>query len=172
MLAYITKRVDRIDDRRLAMEDMCQFTERLTEDKYKGSMEQVGKIIRRYSENTGFDLVEFFEVALFCFLTGNADMHLKNFSLLRPIEGSVALAPAYDLAATKIVLPEDPEEAALTINGKKRNLHRSDFEAMARTLGITGRVVESSLGKFGDNYEDAMQLINKSFLKKAQREAY
>jgi serine/threonine-protein kinase HipA len=99
-------------------------------------------------------------------------MHLKNFSLMRSIEGSVALAPAYDLVATKIVIPDDPEEAALTINGKKRNLRRTDFEAMARTLGIAGRVVESSLAKFSDNYKDAMQLINKSFLKEAQRETY
>jgi serine/threonine-protein kinase HipA len=171
-LAYITKRIDRVDARKLSMEDMCQLTERLTEDKYKGSMEQVGKIIRKFSENPGFDLVEFFELTLFCFLTGNADMHLKNFSLIRSVEGLVTLAPAYDLIATKLAMPADPEEVALTINGKKRNLRRSDFEAFADTLGINDKVRRSSFEKFAEGYESARALVGKSFLSKSLREAY
>lgn len=77
-LAYITKRIDRAKKTKLHMEDMCQLTERLTEDKYKGSYEQIAKAILKYSENPGLDLINFFEQVIFSFLTGNADMHLKN----------------------------------------------------------------------------------------------
>ena len=171
-LSYITKRVDRVDDRKFAMEDMCQLTERLTEDKYKGSMEQVGKVVRKFSENRGFDILEFFEVAVFSFLTGNADMHLKNFSLVRSSDGSISLSPAYDLVATKIAMPEDKEEMALTINGKKRNLRKSDFEMLGKSLGINEKVMGNSFAKFADGYQDAINFVEKSFLKKSLREEY
>jgi len=171
-LSYITKRIDRVDDRKFAMEDMCQLTERLTEDKYKGSMEQVGKVVKKYSENIGNDLLEFFEVAVYSFLTGNADMHLKNFSLLRSGDGSISLTPAYDLVATKIVLPEDQEEMALTINGKKRNLRKSDFEMLGKSVGISEKVLGNSFSKFADGYQGAINFVEKSFLKKSLRVEY
>lgn len=89
-LAYITKRIDRIGGgEKIAMEDMCQITERLTEDKYKGSLEQVGRTIRHHSTQPGLDTINFFELILFCYLTGNSDMHLKNFSLWRPFQGDL-----------------------------------------------------------------------------------
>ena len=81
-LAYITKRIDRTKKIKIHMEDMCQLTERLTEDKYKGSYEQIAKAIANFSTNPGLDLINFFEQLIFSFLTGNADMHLKNFSLI------------------------------------------------------------------------------------------
>jgi serine/threonine-protein kinase HipA len=84
-LAYITKRIDRTKKGKLHMEDMCQLTERLTEQKYDGSYEQIAKAILKYSSNPGLDVVNFFEQVLFSFLTGNADMHLKNFSLFNRV---------------------------------------------------------------------------------------
>lgn len=119
-LAYITKRIDRVKTGKLHMEDMCQLTERLTEDKYHGSHEQVAKVILKYSRNPGLDVINYFEQVLFSFLTGNADMHLKNFSLIKiPGTGHV-LSPAYDLVATALVNPADKEDLALTLNGKKK----------------------------------------------------
>jgi len=144
----------------------------VTEDKYKGSMEQVGKVVKKYSENIGNDLLEFFEVAVYSFLTGNADMHLKNFSLLRSGDGSISLTPAYDLVATKIVLPEDQEEMALTINGKKRNLRRGDFEVLGQSLAINEKVLRNSFGKFDDGLKGAIKFVEKSFLKNSLREKY
>ena len=123
--AYITRRVDRIRPGvKRHMEDLCQVSGRLTEYKYSGSVEQLGKLIYRHSIAPGLDRINFFELLLFCFLTGNADMHLKNFSLLRHEEG-YRLAPAYDLLPTKLVLPADMEESALTVDGKKRRLDRA-----------------------------------------------
>ena len=73
-------------------------------------------------------------------MTGNADMHLKNFSLLTNEEDEVTLSPAYDLLSTKILMPEDKEELALTLNGKKNNLRKKDFELFAEKLGINDKV--------------------------------
>ncbi|WP_242917242.1 HipA domain-containing protein [Pontibacter liquoris] len=119
-LAYITRRIDRTRKGKLHKEDMCQHTERLAEDKYHGSYEQIAKSIRRYSTNPGLDVVNFYEQVLFSFLIGNADMHLKNFSLLlQPALGPV-LAPAYDLVATALVNRADEKDMALMLNGKKK----------------------------------------------------
>lgn len=89
---------------KLAMEDMCQLAGRLTEDKYRGSYEQIAKIIKLYSATPKLDLVNFYELVLFSFLTGNADMHLKNFSLLEHKKIGMVLSPAYDLANTALVV--------------------------------------------------------------------
>jgi serine/threonine-protein kinase HipA len=163
-LAYITKRIDREDGKKLAMEDMCQLTERLTEDKYKGSMEQIGKIVRKYSVNSGLDVLELFEITLFSFLTGNTDMHLKNFSLIRESDGSIVLAPAYDLVSTKLVIPQDEEETALTINGKKGNLKLIDFKEYARSLVINDKTVQNSLEKFKSSIPLMLEFIDRSFI--------
>ena len=171
-LAYLTKRIDRVDGKKLAMEDMCQLTERLTEDKYKGSMEQISKIIKKYSANSGLDVLELFERTLFCFLTGNADMHLKNFSLIRELDGSIVLAPAYDLVATKLVIPQDNEETALTINGKKQNLTLNDFKEYAISLSINEKTMRNSLDKIQSSIPKLIDFIDKSFLIAQLKDSY
>jgi serine/threonine-protein kinase HipA len=171
-LAYLTKRVDRRNGKKVHMEDMCQLSERLTEDKYKGSMEQVGKVINLHAENRGFDALEFFRLALVSFLTGNADMHLKNFSLLHASDGSISLAPAYDLVATKLILPEDKEETALTVNGKKGTLRESDFRALAESLLITDTVYKNTLREFEGRLPNALAFLNQSFLTRETSEDY
>lgn len=128
-LGYLTRRIDRTDKgEKLPMEDMAQLTERLTEYKYKGSYEQIGKAIEKYSTSPLLDLVNFWQQAVFCWITGNADMHLKNFSIYNPEQGQYQLTPGYDMVSTVLVMPEDTEELAITLNGKKRKLRRSDFE--------------------------------------------
>src|ERR1700744_1231465 len=112
-LAYITKRFDRVNGRKLPLEDMCQLTETLTSQKYRGSMEKVGKHIDLFSSSPGFDKLALFVLTLFSFVSGNADMHLKNFSLLTGETGRIRLAPAYDLLSTKLAMPDDREDIAL-----------------------------------------------------------
>ena len=143
-IAYITKRVDRQQihahtPQRLAMEDFCQLDYKPTEEKYHGSYERCAKIISRYSTRPGFDLSELFMRLVFCFLTGNSDMHLKNFSLLETTVGSsqYALSPAYDLLPVQLILPNDIEDTALTLNGKNQKLRRKDFLVFAATAGIS-----------------------------------
>ncbi len=163
-LAYITKRIDRNKKNKLHMEDMCQLTERLTEDKYHGSYEQIAKAIVKYSSNPGLDVVNFFEQVLFSFLTGNADMHLKNFSLiLKPGVGNV-IAPAYDLVATALVNPADKEDLALTLNGKKKKITQNDFIAAFRTLNLDPKQQENIFRKMISAKTGWMDFIGISFL--------
>jgi serine/threonine-protein kinase HipA len=171
-LAYITKRFDRTKTAKLHVEDMAQLTEVLTERKYFSSMEKVGKTVLKYSDYSGNDALRLFELTLFCYLTGNADMHLKNFSLLRNEDDEIVLSPAYDLLATKLLIPEDKEEIALPINGKKSNLKKSDFDKFAMKLGINNVVTENVYNKFSSSINFLMSFIDKSFLKEKTRSNY
>ena len=172
-LCYITRRIDRLDDgNKVPMEDMCQLTERLTEYKYKGSYEQIAKAIRRYSSAPQLDVVNFWEVVVFSWLTGNADMHLKNFSLYNPMHGGYTLTPAYDMLATTLVMPEDPEELALTLNGKKRKLRKADFIKSITASGVDEKVIDNMARRFGRVLPMWFELIDRSFLPEDLCRAY
>ncbi len=171
-LAYVTKRVDRTKKGKLAMEDMCQLTERLTEDKYNGSYEQIGKAILKYSTTPGLDVVNFFELVLFSFITGNADMHLKNFSLLEQPGLGMTLSPAYDLVNTALVNPADEEEMALTLNGKKKKLKKQDFVAMMNTLKVEEKQQRNIFNKMEKALPKWLDLIDKSLLSDDFMEKY
>ena len=151
--AFITKRVDRIIDRtgvkKLAMEDLCQLDGRLTADKYKGSYERCAKIIKHYSSVPALDLTEFFLRIVFSFAVGNSDMHLKNFSLIEtaPESGVYVLSPAYDLLPVNLVMPEDKEQLALTLNGRKANIRRRDLLVFADTIGIAEKAATDMIDK-------------------------
>ena len=151
-LAYITKRIDRRDGKMLAMEDFCQLDGRLTEDKYKGSYERCAKIIFKYSSRAGLDITELFIRVVFSFIVGNSDMHLKNFSLIETDEnsGSYIFSDAYDMLPVNSVNPADTEQTALTMNGKKRNLHRNDFLKFADACQIdrtvAGKIIDRLKG--------------------------
>ncbi len=171
-LAYITKRFDRVDNEKLALEDMCQLTGTLTSEKYRGSMEKIGRIIHQYATIPGLAALQFFELSLFCFLTGNADMHLKNFSLLTTREKDILFAPAYDLVNTRLAIPDDKEEMALTLNAKRRKITKKDFDKLAEGLKITVRASENVYEKFTRKIIEADGLIKKSFLNEEMRAAY
>ncbi len=170
-LAYLTRRIDRDGERRIHMEDMCQLSGRLTEDKYRGSYEQIGRIVKEHAANTGFDLIRFAETVLFSFLTGNTDMHLKNFSL-RYDGVTATLAPAYDLVATKLVLPEDIEETALTLNGKKRRLTARDFRLFCGAIGLTEKQTRSLIDRMIEAAERFPASLEESFLPAPVRQSF
>jgi serine/threonine-protein kinase HipA len=171
-LAYITKRVDRIKKEKLAMEDMCQLTERLTEDKYLGSYEQIAKTIQKYSATPGLDVINFFELVLFSFLTGNADMHLKNFSLLEQPGLGMVLSPAYDLINTSLANPADDEELALTLNGKKKKIKKQDFVAAMKSLKMEEQQQQNIFDKMRKSQPKWLEQIEVSFLSKEFKEQY
>lgn len=174
-LSYLTKRVDRdTKGNFIHMEDFCQLTERLTEDKYKGSMEKIAKTIRMYSSNTFFDISTFFELSLFSYLTGNGDMHLKNFSLIYDSISDVSLCPAYDLLSTRLIIPEkeDNEELALTLNDKKRKLKIEDFNVFAKHIGINKKQVENIYNKYRKRIKPSFKIIEKSFLTNSLKNQY
>ena len=171
-LGYITKRIDRTKKgEKIDMEDMCQLTLHPTEYKYKGSYEQIAKVIMKYSDMPRLDLANYMQLLLFCFITGNNDMHLKNFSLYRPSEG-YQLTPAYDLVNTSIANPDDTEELALPLSGRKTKLHLANFLQAAATMGIEENVVRHLTDNMSKALPKWMQLINDSFLDETMKEKY
>lgn len=171
-LGYITKRIDRQENgEKIDMEDMCQLTLHPTEYKYKGSHEQIAKTILQYSNTPKLDLTNYMQLLLFCFVTGNNDMHLKNFSLYRPSEG-YQLTPAYDLLNVAIANPKDKEELALTLVGKKAKLRLADFLNAAKTMGLEENVVQRLVAGLHKVFPKWQQLIKDSFLSDDQKQAY
>ncbi len=169
-LAYITKRIDRNEDgKKIHMLDMFQITEAV--DKYKSTMERVGKALRQYSADTLMDQLKYFELTVFCFLTGNNDMHLKNFSMIET-GGQWSLSPAYDLLNVNLVNPKDKEELALSMEGKKRKFTRNHFERFGANLGLNKKQIQGVFNRLEHNKSEAKRLIDASFLSDAMQEFY
>ena len=161
-LSNITKRIDRNEDgSKIHMIDMFQVVEAF--DKYLGSMERIGKAIHKYADNILLDLLRFYELTVFSYLVGNNDMHLKNFSMIKTSYGW-ALSPAYDLLNVAIVNPEDMEELALTIAGKKKKITRMLLFDFGIGLGLTKKQIEGVFKRFKGLEGDALALIRISFL--------
>lgn len=171
-LGYITKRIDRTKNgEKIDMEDMCQLTMHPTEYKYKGSHEQIAKVIKQHCDMPKLDLTNYMQVLLFCFVTGNNDMHLKNFSLYRPSNG-YQLSPAYDLINVAIANPEDKEELALSLSGKKSNLKLDDFLRSTTTMGVEENVVLHLIENMRKAIPKWKSLIQSSFLSEEMKDRY
>ena len=176
--AYITRRIDRKVVRgkmsMCAMEDFCQLGQRLTQDKYRGSYEQCVRIIQRYSSRPLLDLTEFFMRLVFCYVIGNSDMHLKNFSLIETAPGTreFCLSEAYDLLPVNLILPEDHEEMALTLNGKKQKIRKKDFLLLAEKSGIARKTAENLINKVCSCEERWIDILLQSMLNEEQRDSW
>lgn len=171
-LGYITKRIDRTKNgEKIDMEDMCQLTLHPTEYKYKGSYEKIAKTIVQYSGIPKLDLTNYMQLLLFCFVTGNNDMHLKNFSLYRPSENYL-LTPAYDLLNVAIANPKDKGELALPLSGRKTKLRLDDFLNAAKTMGLDENVVQHLIESLQKTLPKWQTLIHNSFLSEDIKKAY
>ena len=169
-LSYITKRIDRKENgEKIHMQDMFQITEAF--DKYRSSLEKIGKAITEYSSNTLLDILRFYEVILFSYITGNNDMHLKNFSLIRNNE-NWEFSPAYDLLNVHLHLPEDKEETALTLAGKKSRLNKKDFIQLGLKFNLTEKQISNSFKRLKKGEKKMLTLIEKSFLTPENQEKY
>lgn len=168
---YITKRIDRnikgnsVD--LYAMEDFCQLSNRLTQDKYKGSYEKCSRIIKQYSYRPGLDLAELYIRVLFSYIIGNSDMHMKNFSLkeTKPGNREFYLAEAYDMLFVNVVMPEDKEQLALTLNGKKKNIRRKEFILFAEQCGMNKVVADKTIKRLCSMKDKFYEKVNQSYLR-------
>lgn len=159
-LCYIVKRFDRTGDgKKWAKETVFQISGE--EDKYTGSLERVGKIVRAHVTRTGLEMIEFFERVVLCFLMGNGDMHQKNWALLTDDKSVVRLAPCYDFVSSKIYLP-DELDSALTLNGKNNKLTRNDFETFAAALQIDPKAAQQALSAFPPHGESRLITLCKT----------
>ena len=169
-IVYIARRFDRVHGKKIHIEDLCQLSEFLTENKYKSSYEKAGRVVTQYCHK-GLDLLTYFELVLFSYLSGNNDMHLKNFSLMHGPDG-IVLSPGYDLLNVNLLNPKDEEELALTLNGKKNRLKLPDFKALAENLRINEKAYYNSFKLFSSKNAEVMDLIDRSFLDKKMKKAY
>jgi serine/threonine-protein kinase HipA len=165
-LAYITKRFDRNLETKFSCEDLCQLTETLTEHKYRGSYERTGKTIQKWSTQSGLDTINYFKLVVFCYVIGNADMHLKNFSMLEGLDGQFAISPCYDLVSTILVIKNENEQMALTVNGRKNKINKQDFEALGTQLSLTEKQIENVFQSFVKNLDASIWWMENSFLPK------
>jgi serine/threonine-protein kinase HipA len=169
-LCYITKRVDRkANGNKIHMIDFLQILE--LEQKYLGTMEMLGKKIGELSANTLMDQFRFFELAVFNFIIGNNDMHLKNFSMILSDYGWT-FSPAYDLMNVKIILPKDQEDTALKLGGKKQNFNRGYFDRLGKVLELNDKQIRAVYQRLKSWLPSAIQLIEQSFLQEAATKRY
>lgn len=172
-MAYLTRRIDRDNHgKKHLMEDLCQISERITDDKYKSSYEKIAKLIKLHSSAPMLDLVNFWEVVVFSWITGNSDMHLKNFSLISRTPGHYVLSQAYDLLNVHLIFPEDHEELALTLDGRKKHLNKQNFIHAMASSGLTEKVIENIFSKFINVAQKWYDFIDISFLPVELKERY
>lgn len=130
---------------RVRCEDACQILEVPTSLKYLGNLETLARMIREHCSNPSLQLVKFFQRVVFCWVTGNGDMHLKNWSLIEngPL---VELAPAYDLLNTQLLIDDD-EESALALDGQKSGFDRHLLiDYLGRELcGVNEKMIANTL---------------------------
>lgn len=175
-MVYLTKRIDRADEGRgvcrYAMEDFCQLSERLAEDKYKGSYESCVRAVGKYSENPGLDKSEIFLRLVVSFMIGNSDLHLKNFSLIEREPGGreFELSKAYDILPVNVVEPRDLDEMALSLNGKKRGLEREDFLEFAEYCEIGAEAGVKMIDRICEAEGEVLGLVRDAFLGVRQKE--
>ena len=166
-LGYLSLRMDRGQKgEKASMLDMCQLSNRLTEHKYQGTYQQLAETIKKYSSAPMLDVQRFWEVVLFSWITGNSDMHCKNFSLIDTGNGEYTLAPAYDLLAVLLADPEDTEEMAMTftVGGDKKGFDRNTFLTAFTQSGIPIAVADRMIERMKGNLPVWKELIGQSFL--------
>lgn len=169
-LSYITKRIDRTaTGKKIHMLDMYQITEAF--DKYRSSVEKVGKAVINYSFNTLLDVLRLYEIVIFSHITGNNDMHLKNFSMILKDDNWV-FSPAYDLLNVQLHLPEDKEETALTIGGKKSRLTKTDFIQLGLKFSLSEKQIQNVFKRVIKAENKILQLVDQSFLNDDNKTKY
>lgn len=172
-LNYITRRIDRTEDgRKLPMEDFCQIAGLMTDQKYQGSYKYIASLVKQYSCVPGLDLTTFWEQVIFSWIVGNADMHMKNFSLISTERGKYHLTPTYDQVSTALVMPEDTEELALPLQGFKKGLMPFDFIYAMTDSGVAPKAAERILARFQSYKEAWFACIDNSFLTEEQKTRY
>lgn len=169
-IAYITQRFDRSDDGKRAMEDFCQLASLPPKDKYAGSAELCARIVHRYASEPIIEAAKLFRRMAFAWWTGNGDMHLKNFALLRGDDSRWRLAPAYDLLATRLLIADD--RLALPLAGRDDRLTRNHLLDYAASCRVPKRAAGRILGDLADRHEDLLECIEASPLPGDLRAAY
>ena len=174
-LGYLTLRMDRgRKGEKISMLDMCQLSNRLTEHKYYGTYQQLAETVKKFSSAPMLDVQRYWEVVLFSWITGNSDMHCKNFSLVDNGSGEYVMAPAYDLLAVLLADPEDTEEMAMsfTVGGGKNGFDRNTFMTAFTQSGSPAAVADKMIDRMKGHLPVWKELIGQSFLPDQMKAEY
>lgn len=158
-LAYVIKRFDREEGIKFQQEEFVQLLG--SNDKYNGSVEQIGRKLKEISSAPGYDAQLLFDRVVLNFIIGNGDAHLKNYAILHK-EGNIRLAPAFDVVCSRLVIPNE-DESAININGKKNRLLKEDFDKLAEYLNVPMKV---RYEKFEKKFKAIKTIIVSSQIKK------
>ncbi len=173
-LSYFIKRYDRTGkNNKLHVEDFAQLAGETRDTKYNFSVEKLIKLIDDNCTFPQIEKIKFFKRFLFNFLTGNEDMHLKNYSIISQND-KIELCPAYDFLNSSIVLGKDVEETALSLKGKKKNLTKNiliDYLGQER-LNLNQTVIDKALKELQSTIPAWYELIDNSFLRKDLKDNY
>lgn len=162
-LSYVVKRFDREKSVKIHQEDFGQILEQT--DKYKGSVEQIGRKLKEISSAPGYDAQLLFERVVLNFILGNGDAHLKNYSIAYRDKDNIRLTPAYDIVCSKLVIPGDVD-SAITIHGKKNKLLREDFDQLGDYFSIP---IKIRYEKFGNKFNVMRKIIETSSIAKEKQ---
>lgn len=183
-MAYITKRFDVHSNGKYAQEDFASLMGLTkanggSDFKYNnGSYEECAEIIRKYVKAGAINVLRFFRVVLFNFITLNDDAHLKNFSLISNGK-EYHLSPAYDLINTSLQIYE-PRIFALDKGLFKEGMHLTDtrqvssddFMELGRRIGLPEKLVLQEINRFSTLNEKADAMIRRSFLSEKLKKTY
>jgi serine/threonine-protein kinase HipA len=173
-LTYFIKRFDRKGHHdKIPVEDFAQLAGLNRDTKYDYSMEKVILLIDRYCTFPAIEKIKLFKLTIFNYLTGNEDMHLKNFSIITQDEKS-SLSPCYDLINSTIEYKKQEEEIALPLKGKKKKLTRNLFINYfgKERCELTDKSIEKVLETISLSVPIWKELIEYSFLSQEMREKY
>jgi len=173
-LTYFIKRFDRkARNQKIPVEDFSQLIGKNRETKYDSSMEKVAATINKYCTFPVIEKSKLFRLTLVNYLSGNEDMHLKNFSLIT-INQIHELSPAYDLVNTTIVTENAKEEIALPIKGKKNKLTKElliDYFAKER-LQISNKIIQKIINQIINAFPQWEEMIKNCFLPEIKKNQY
>lgn len=173
-LSYFIKRFDRYGKgKKIATEDFAQLTGNTRDTKYRFTMEKLVPVIDEFCSFPAIEKADFFKRILFCYVTGNEDMHLKNFSLITK-NGKTTLAPIYDFLNSSIAIKNPEEEIALTLKGKKSNFKATDFiDYYAKDrLQLNEKTVTTILEQMHNAIPKWKELLDISFLSEEMKNKY
>lgn len=185
-LAYLVKRFDiRPDGSKYAQEDFAQLAglnKANGGDDYKYdilSYEDCADLIRKYVKAAPVEILKFFRLVVFNYLTLNDDAHLKNFSIIEKKKGDYTLTPAYDLMNTSLHLAK-PGIFALKKGLFKEgmaiddthSIGRHSFIEFGKRIGLPAKLIEKEINAFSEHKPLAEEMINTSLLSEELKRIY
>ncbi len=169
-IAYLVRRFDRVAGGKLLQEDFCQLAGLSPKQKYEGSAELCTRLVHRYASEPIVQALKLSRRVAFTWWTGNGDMHLKNFALLRGADGLYRLSPAYDLLCTSLVIAD--EQLALPVGGNRREVTPQQWSEFASYCRLTSKAAARVLSELRDALDPAVRLIERSALRPDMQERY